>query len=200
MNIPQGVNPNSINLEYSLAQIDTLGKKQGIDPAKLAIIENTIRTTALSTTTNYAQKFFDSMKYSSTTASLSALGRANGEYQGTFLTRTLVALGLMHVAQAGAGVDFGGRIVGVFPCTCSPMNVGIILAPPGPPSYATVLSYTLGTELFSAHNIPLLGIEVLGDYLPAVPACLQYVGVGCAPTPTWGHITPFVGSSLLPSI
>ena len=198
MKIPEGVNPNAINLDYSIAQIDALGKKQGMDPAKLAAIESAVRTTALSTTTNYAQKFFDSVKYGTATGTASALGRTKSGNPGTLFTRLLIALGILHVAQADIGVNFGGRIVGVFPCTCAPVNVGIILAPPEPPTYATILSYTLGTELYASNNMPLLGISVLGTYIPAVPACLQYVGVACVPTPTWGHVSPLTGSSLLP--
>ncbi len=196
MKIPQGVNPNSINLEYSLELIRQDGKKHGISDDKIEQEIGAIREVA-ATTTDLAKEFFAKQKFTTTNTKLEDLTGAPVSL-GAFFLKGLSFLGLGTSAEASLGTPFGGLISFVFPCTCTGGTVwGTVIAPPLPPTYPVRLDVTIGTQLYLNYNIPLEGIYMLGFYEPGVQACYMYFGVTCAPIPSYGWVTPFVGSSLL---
>lgn len=87
------------------------------------------------------------------------------------------------------GLPFGGRVVFALPCTCS-ANLWVYFAPlspspPLPPTGALVYSPYL-TRLYSYFAIGTPASWELGDYVPGVQACFQYVGTSCVPIPAYG--------------
>jgi len=189
MQIPAGVNPNSINLDYFIATIDALGKEQGVDASELLAIESAIRSDA-ATTTDFRKKFFEEAKLKNKQATAHGIPAQ----LASILERALVFLGFAHVAEAQAvNAPFGGALYFAYPCSCS-LGVWLISIQPLPPTYPVALSYVIGTELFASYNIPFT-TELLGFYTPNVQKCYQHVGYYCPAIPNRGLITPFVGSS-----
>jgi len=191
MQIPADVNPNSVNLDYFIAEVDAVGKKQGTNPADLLAIESAIRQTA-ATTTDFRKKFFEEAKLKEKkTAAAPGLTAQLAQ----IFERTLAFFGFVQVAQAqSVDAPFGGALFYAYPCTCS--GNWLIGIEPLPPTLPALLSYDSGTQLFASHNIPAT-TELLGFYLPGTQACYEVVPDGCAPIPNEGWITPFVGSSPL---
>lgn len=181
-------NPNAAQIGNFVAAVDALGKKQGMDPSKLVAVEQAMRTIA-ATTTDLKMQFLlhANIKPASSIADSWAP-------QG-FGQRILSMLGLYTPARAGLGVGFGGALLSAIPCTCAP-DVWLIFLEPLPPSYAAILSYAAGTQLFASYNTPLT-THLLGIYEPGAPVCWMYVGVACAPPPQEGYITPQLGSAPL---
>jgi len=191
MQIPAGVNPNSINLEYFVSSVDTEGKKQGLSEETLRTIESVIRATA-ATTTDFRKEFFASASLKEKTAA-AAPQRLTG-FAGA-VERLLMAVGFVRVAQAFTGIPFGGALLYVYPCSCPP-GIWLIGIQPLPPSFAPLLSYQTGAQLFASYNIPAT-TELLGFYAPGIQACWQYAVAGCYPLPNAGLIEPIVGSAPL---
>lgn len=189
MQVPAGVEPNSINLEYAIAQIKELGKQQGRSSADLLAMESAIRTEA-ATTTDLRKAFFAGADLKAARESPPALDAFSSAVQ-----RALISLGFVRVAQAAGlpGVPFGGALLYALPCSCAPGN-WLLTIQPLPPSFATELSYTSGSQLFASYNIPAT-THLLGYYAAGTLGCWYIVPHGCAPYPSWGHIMPFVGSS-----
>jgi hypothetical protein len=179
-------NPNAAQIGNFIAAVDALGKKQGMDPAKLIAVEGAMRQVA-ATSTDLKQYFLlhANIKDASTMATIKE-PRDLGQ-------RILAMLGLYTPAEAGLGVAFGGALLSAVPCTCAP-DIWLIFLEPLPPSYAAVLSYAAGTQMFASYNSPLT-THLLGIYEPGAPACWFYVGIACATPPQEGYITPQLGSA-----
>lgn len=191
MQIPAGTNPNSINLEYALATIEALGKKQGISAEQLEATKAAIKNEALTSKTDFRKEFFNSKSLIAT--STTSLNIPPG-YEGNLAVRILSRLGLLKVASAATAIPFGGAVFFVFPCTCSPGNWALIIEPL-PPTYPTLLSYTTGTQLYASYNLPF-SLELLGLELPILSTCFTVGYPMCWLVPTQGHITPVVGSAI----
>lgn len=181
-------NPNLAHLDEFIAAIDALGKKQGMNPVKLIAVEKAIRTTAASTT-DFRKEF---LKETPLAIAGSAYSAPAVGFPG-IIRNVLVSLGLIHIAEAGNGIPFGGTLLYAIPCTCAE-GVWYIFLRPLPPSYATLLSYETGTQLFANYNTPAT-TELLGFYTPGVPACWFYAGVTCFAPPQEGLISPVLGSA-----
>ncbi len=181
-------NPNLAHLNEFIAAIDALGKKQGMDATKLISIEKAIRTTAASSTTDFRKEFLKEAPLAISGTAYSSMPGFSG-----IIRNVLVSLGLVHVAEAGSGVPFGGALTYAIPCTCAE-GVWYIFIRPLPPSYAMLLSYETGTQLFASYNTPMT-TELLGFYTPGPPACWFYAGVTCAFPPQEGLISPILGSA-----
>lgn len=203
MPVPAGVNPNTINLDYEIALVTKVGKEQGVSDEKIQQEIQNIRN-IVATTTNLSNTFFSRIAAAAQTPgpTLSFADEVNNSFGTAFLKIfSLLGLGPIERARAAtASVPFGGHIVFIYPCTCTAGEVWrVTIAPPLPPSYATLLDAPVGEQLFASYNSPLVGIYELGFYMPGAPSCIMYYGVTCAPNviPGWGTILPFVGSSPL---
>jgi hypothetical protein len=123
---------------------------------------------------------------------------------GFYVAYGLAALLIpMTYVAAVTGIDFGGKVIAVVPCTCSPYTRITFISSRGVTTGLPVsLDYFLtGTQLFSKYNLPA-GRQLMGKFVPG-PLCLDYIGVACKPRvipaggpPAIGTITPYVGSSI----
>lgn len=188
-------NPNSANLEYAITEVRKIGKEQGVSDAELATVETSIRAVA-ATSTDLTKQFLETVTISSQRADLTILDRRITIHTDTLFGKALVKLGIAKVAHAAVPLQFGGTIAVALPCTCSPGIVWLLTMKPLPPTYATVLSYVSGTQLF-AYYIPTPHTlqSFLGFYSAGTQMCYM-TATPCVPAPNWGMITPDVGSSL----
>jgi hypothetical protein len=191
MALPSTVNPNTINLEYALATIELAGKKNGMSAEQIAALISAIRANA-ATTTDYRSNFFKSIKQATgTPPSLTAPTSIISP-----VVKLLSYFHIIEIADAAAGVPFGGRIFFTTPCTCS-INTSLLIIEPLPPTYPALLGYVNGSQLYLNHNLPFAS-ALLGTYIPGGQSCLMWSGPSCVPAPVQGVITPQVGSSLSP--
>ncbi len=194
MVVPEGVNPNSINLEYYVAMARETAKKKGMSDQDIAAGERMIRERAATTTVDFRKEFFKAAKIKS----LAPQSLSDGIW--TKVKKFLADAGVIKVADAALGIHFGGHIYYTSPCTCTAGEVWQIgLMPPLPPSYATFLAYALGTQLYSWYTLPF-STAVLGVYSPPDLICWDYWAYTCAIRfypPNWGVILPMTGSALL---
>jgi hypothetical protein len=177
MVIPPGVNPNSINLEYAISAVEQEGVKEGMSRSQLDAVEASMRTSAASTT-DFRKHFFDT-------------GSASKD---TVMFKLLSFFGLVKEADAATGLPFGGKVYYISPCTCTLGAAWMMIISPLPPTYANILTYIVGTELFLSYNLPF-SVALLGFYTPGVPACVMGFYPACAPAPNFGVIQPVVGSA-----
>ena len=196
---PAGGNPNLTNLEYSISEIKKIGKIQGVNDAELAAVESSIRE-VMATSTDLTKQFLEtaniSRKHAAKHFPSPRVTLSIKNIVASFLTR----LGIAKTAHAivVAPSPFGGTLVGAIPCTCSP-DVWLLTMKPLPPTYATVLSYVGGTQLFafySAGALPHTAQSFLGFYVGGLQSCWMATATPCAPVPNWGTISSHVGSSL----
>lgn len=192
-------NPNLVNLEYSISEIKKIGKIQGVSDAELAIVESAIREVT-ATSTDLIKQFLETANISQkpiTTQDPSPRITLNIR---NMVENVLTKLGIAKIAHAtvvATGVPFGGTLVGVVPCTCSP-DVWLLTMKPLPPTYATVLSYVGGTQIYMHYEtgaLPHPAQSFLGFYVPKLQSCWMTTATPCAPAPNWGTISPNVGSS-----
>jgi hypothetical protein len=108
-------------------------------------------------------------------------------------------------AQTGLGVQFGGYVVSVLPCTCSAsfLVIYIPLYPLAIPHVTNSLTLTPATFRYAYQQflaIPVPTSWHLGKYAPGVQACLIGVPPGCVPVFNDGAIletgSSFPGHSL----
>ena len=201
-NIPPTVvteNPNLKHLEYAITEIKKIGKQDGVSSSDLVAVEQSLRDVA-ATSTDLTKKFLETVVTSQSQARIDILNTKLSVKPESFVGKLLVSLGIAKVAHAAVPVPFGGTVVFAAPCTCGPW-AWLVVINPLPPSYATALSYILGTQVFLTNITPLttpphIAQSFLGEYIVAAPSCRMIVPPGCVVVPTWGTITPFVGSSL----
>ncbi len=79
--------------------------------------------------------------------------------------------------SVNAASVFGGRIMKVVPCTCSP-GMAIIVGPPRP----AILLYIPGASRLFRYGRIMPGVWSLGDYSSG-GTCMQIAGKTCAPYP-----------------
>jgi hypothetical protein len=193
-------NPNLKNLEYAITEVKKIGVNEGVSSSDLALVEQSLRAVS-ATSTDLTKKFLETVVTSKKQAHIDVLNTKLSVKPDSFLGKTLVRFGIAKIAHAVAPVPFGGTVVFAAPCTCGP-EAWLVIINPLPPSYATALSYILGTQIFLTNTLPLSVLpphsaqSFLGEYLAAVPSCRMVVPPGCVVVPTWGTITPYVGSSL----
>lgn len=193
--IPAVTNPNSINLEYAITEVRKVGKSQGVSDAELDTVEASIRTVA-ATSTDLTKQFIETATISSQRADLNIRNHRFAIDTNNLFGKVLVKLGVVKVAHAAIPLPFGGTIALAVPCTCSPGVVWLLTMKPLPPTYATVLSYVSGTQLFASYvPTPHPAQSFLGLYSAGTQACYM-TATPCVPAPNWGMITPDVGSSL----
>lgn len=176
-------NPNFKNADALLAAINSTATKQGYSKAQIDVMEQAVLK-ELATTTDLSALFFSQLEKSQQTAQSS--------YIGKFVAAVNDLLGIRH-AEASIGIPFGGTILTPFYCNQS-NNWMLTLKPVGP-TYATLLSYFMGTEAFDYHTLPF-SLYVVGTYSPpgicTIGACPY-----CVHIPTWGTILPETGSSAI---
>ncbi len=194
------MNPNLKNLEYAITEVKKIGAKEGVSSSDLALVEQSLRDVS-ATSTDLTKKFLETVVTSKAQAQIDVLNTKLSVKPNSFFGKVLVRLGVAKIAQAVAPVPFGGTVVFAAPCTCAPL-AWLVVINPLPPSYATALSYILGTQVFMTNVAPLSVIpphiaqSFLGEYIVGAPTCRMVVPPGCVVVPTWGTISPFVGSSL----
>lgn len=96
-------------------------------------------------------------------------------------------------SEAAIGLAFGGRIVGMTVCTCSPaialFVAGAITRPPG------FYALPAGARTYAMYQFhPPSWIK--GKYIPGVQSCLMYYGTTCAPLPDVVGTIIMAGTSL----
>jgi hypothetical protein len=99
-------------------------------------------------------------------------------------------------ADASIGLPFGGPLLYVYPCTCSPAWVTFTGPTANPLTSDLLLTYITGSQAYGYYTLPF-SPHILGTYLITPPACYMYAGISCIPFYTEGTITPLVGSALL---
>lgn len=193
-------NPNLVNLEYSISEVRKIGKSQGVSDAELAIVESAIREVT-ATSTDLIKQFLQTANISQkpiTTQGPSPRITLNIQNVARNILTKLGIAKIAHAAVVTGAVPFGGTLLGAIPCTCS-ADVWLLTMKPLPPTYATVLSYVGGTQLFayySAGIFPHTAQSFLGFYVPKLQSCWMTTATPCAPAPNWGTISPNVGSSV----
>lgn len=183
-------NPNTKRVEEAIAIVDSIGKKQGFDTAKLQLAKDALRAQAATTTDLTAQFLSVLAKSSKPLTTLPKISLLEKSQQNA--SNLLVKIGLIKPAQAQAGIPFGGYLVFPFYCTCS--YNWLVTITPLPPSFAVLLSYYEGTQIYANYTLPF-ATAMLGFYSTGAQ-CAIYYGYGCATIPTEGLIYGFVGSSL----
>lgn len=193
------VNPNLKNLEYAITEVKKIGVKEGVLSADLVAVEQSLRDVS-ATSTDLTKKFLETVVVAKKQAQVDILNAKLSVASESFVGKLLVGLGVAKIAHAAVPVPFGGTVVFAAPCTCGP-EAWLVVINPLPPSYATALSYILGTQIFLMNITPSIvpphtAQSFLGEYIVGAPTCRMVVPPGCVVVPTWGTISPFVGSSL----
>jgi peptidoglycan hydrolase-like protein with peptidoglycan-binding domain len=176
----ENANPNQALLPSILADIETVGAKQGTKASAIKAAQDAV-TKQLATSTDLRAAFIKqvtSTKMSLAPQSQNLLARIDASLGNIFLPR---------IAHAAIGLPFGGLLLAAVPCNGGIWNVYIT---PLPPTLVVTLSYLSGSQLFSSYNIPFTS-SMLGFYEPGPGACV----IGTVPVPAEGYITPFVGSA-----
>lgn len=180
-------NPNLKNIDKVMAALDATAAKQGITSEKLAIIKAAVLKEA-ATTTDLRAAFLKQAAYAHQAVQ-------DDSYGGKILATIEQAFNSVFMpahAQAAVAAPFGGALL--FPIFCTQSATWLLAIQPLPPTYATLLTYVPFTEAFLSYNIPVTN-ELLGYYVPGAGVCIMGVCPACTYVPSWGMITPMVGSS-----
>ncbi len=186
-------------LEGYIGKIRELSKKQGMEPATMALIEEKIRQEAA--TVDMRKAFIEKEKK----AHEQKIQAQTSSAMGRFLLKTVATIEDIFTIQKAQAVavlvPFGGFVTYVNPiiCDCSGVvtQMYVVLGGAAPPISNILLNYVNGSEAFLNYNLPEPGVATLGFYVPAVQSCLTYIGTGCVIVPAVGQITPETGSSLV---
>lgn len=189
--IKNNINPRNLeNLDYSISEIKKIGAEQNVSNENLIAVEKAIREIA-ATSTDLTAEFYKNanIKYINE--------ESGGFFKKIFLAlKSMFGVNFIKTSDAALLAPFGGTTLLAVPCTCS-AGVWLVTLKPLPPTYATLLSYISGTQLFLSYiPVPYPKREFLGFYVPGVQACYFYVGITCVPAPNWGMMTSFLGSSI----
>ncbi len=194
--VPEGVNPNSINLEYYIAVAREDAIKNGMSDQEITAGEQTIRERAASPI-DFRKEFFKSEIAKS--ANTQALSNTVGLKVKHLLEKVLTRFGIVGIAYAGPGIPFGGKIYYASPCTCTGGAVYQVAMMPLPPTNVRFLAYTLGTQIYAGYTLPF-STNVLGNYSAGDPICWDICYKCCkirTSPRNWGVIMPNTGSSVL---
>ena len=108
---------------------------------------------------------------------------------------TLIVLGITFPFRSYAAVNlfnFGGYITYVYPCTCSPPILWILVIGPKPGAFV----YIPGVSVSYMWYMLYPSVATKGNYLPSIGQCWMYAGVTCVLWPSIGQITQ-IGTSLV---
>ena len=180
-------NPNEKNLDTFLSIVEKYSRDRGISSDAIATIKSQI-IHDVATSTDLQDQFLHLVQ-----AKISQAPVPVKSFLAD-ITRSLKTSLFPKRVIAGTGTPFGGALLFSFFCTCSAN--WLITLQPLPPTFATLLSYEIGSQLYLSYNIPYTN-WLLGEYTAGAGQCLIYVGTGCASIPSTGLITPTVGSSPL---
>jgi peptidoglycan hydrolase-like protein with peptidoglycan-binding domain len=183
-------NPNLKNLDKFLIAIDDTAAKQGVSAADLATIKEKVME-GVATTTDLRAAFLKMV------ANKPDQPVATNSYVGTLLATIREAFGKIFLperAYAASAAPFGGALLFTFYCNQS--NTWLLTVEPLPPTYATLLTYVPWSQAFASYNIPITNF-LLGFYAPGAGVCVVGACPYCITIPSWGMITPMVGSSPL---
>ncbi|MHB8660457.1 MAG: peptidoglycan-binding domain-containing protein [Minisyncoccota bacterium] len=186
-------NPNLAQLDYVISVVNKREKQQGVADQEISTLDQDLRD-VMATTTDLTAEF---LSQASIRTSTGALGMQPDAPQD-FLTKLLIALGIMQPAYAATGVPFGGTLAAAVPCTCTGGYVWLLtMKIPLPPSYAELLADIPTSQLYlSKVPTPHTAESFLGFYAAGAPSCVMGAPPFCFPIYTWGTVEPFVGSSL----
>lgn len=187
--INNNINPRNLeNIDYLISEVKKIGVKQNMSNEKLLAAEKVIRE-AVATSTDLMAEFYKSanIKYTS----------AEGE---GFFKKLLSLFNFIKISQAQSamGTAFGGQVMSAIKCTCNP-TAWLVTFMPLQPTYATLLSYLSGTQLYlNKVPVPHAKQYFLGFYdsTSATTICKMISGPTCITLPDWGLIMPTVSSSL----
>ena len=185
------LNPNLNNLGVFIDALDKVSKKQGISAEKLALIKKQI-VLDRATSTDFQKEFVKFVETNTKTFPQNTLIKPSAITAiNNFFN--FIKYGITpKKAIAGTGTPFGGAVLFSYFCTCS--GNWLITLEPLPPTFVTLLTYTIGSQAYLSYNIPFTP-WLLGEYTPGAGICESYIGVGCATVPSEGLINPMVGSS-----
>ena len=192
-------NPNLVNLDKYVAKLGEVTLQSGLPSETVALIQKKARDEAL--TMNFQQVYAERVK--------AALQKRNATTSQSMINRlvqgaiaSIQDMFAIHVANAFVPTPFGGFVTYVNPviCDCDPAITQLFVAiPDAPPPVSNIfLTYLDGSEAFPYYTLPLEGVATVGFYSAAVQACYTYIGYSCILVPSFGQITPVVGSSLVP--
>lgn len=190
-NAPQ--NPNLRNLDVFLSSIDTVAAMQGVPAATVAAIKTQVAKDA-ATTTDLQTAFLGMTGATQNTTSQSSQSDSSaGVVGGVAIVGGIAALAGGGSSASGGTTAFGGSLLYSYYCNCS--STWLLTLSPLPPSFATLLTYTPGSQAYLSFNIPQTK-WLLGQYSGG-GSCSVYVGYGCISIPSQGMITSTVGSSAM---
>jgi hypothetical protein len=183
------INSNLANLDKFIAKVVEINRKNGSSEKDLQLMADTLRETIINSDIDYKKEFEELLTNESKLSifskkpSLSIFDKA--------LSKTLSFLGITpSMAQASAGIPFGGALLYAFFC---PYNASwMITIEPLPPTFVALLTYYPGTQGFASYNIPFTS-WLLGSYVTS--GICMIPGKPVVVIPTEGTITPMVGSS-----
>ena len=179
-------NPNTKNINLVLDAIDRIGQKKGISADKLSLAKQVVIAEA-ATSTDLKQQFLDVLK--------TTVAKNEKKPKGVWSSLIRQANNILFPKRAMAisGTPFGGALL--FSMYCSESENYWITVQPLPPTFATLLTYELGTQIYLSENIPYT-TELLGFYTAGAP-CIQGECPYCVEMPDEGMISPEVGSNPL---
>lgn len=187
---------NLENMEWYIDKVKETARNQGFEEEKIVLIEKTIRDTVEATTTDLKADFTKQLKVAMEARRKEMAMKAESDPNPFVRVFTKISMNLENLfpkAEASIGVPFGGRLMYTFPCTCSgAWSVGLI---PTGPTYAPILSVYAGSQAYAYYSAPF-ALHFLGTYIPGVQACWMYAVLACFPFPSYGIMTPFLGTAL----
>jgi peptidoglycan hydrolase-like protein with peptidoglycan-binding domain len=191
---------SSTPLQQYVTAVNKLGVQQGYSSSTLTLITAKILATDASTT-EFEAKFYKEQQALYQKQASIEINKPFAQKVFDIIVASAKRLLTPDIAQAGAGLPFGGFVTYSNPliCDCPPGVTQIFVALGAPtPTSNLLLDYVDGTEAFSWYTLPTPGVATLGIYEPGVQSCITYVGDACVLVPAVGTITPEVGSSLVP--
>lgn len=188
--ISSTTNPNNLkHLDTLLADIQKVGVKQGLSQSQLQQAREAALT-AVATSTDLQQAFIDAAEKSSTVA-VNVFPRSTF---GNVLNSFLAGVGNFVKPQpvfAQSGTPFGGSLVSTLYCTQTG-NWYVDITPLAP-SYAVLLTYEIGTQMYMMFDLPF-ALNLLGSYTGGSP-CIEGECPYCVTLPSEGQISGNTGSS-----
>lgn len=179
-------NPNTKDLDLVLEAIDRIGQQNGFSDEQLRLAKQVVIDQA-ATTTDLNQKFIETVTNNISMVPQPLQSRLVDVFER--LKETVFA----KKAMAAIGTPFGGRLL--FSMYCTQSQNWWIGVQPLPPSFATLLTYQIGTQIHLGRNIPRTS-QLLGRYGPGAP-CVQGWCPSCVVMPYQGMIYPSTGSSAI---
>lgn len=185
--ISSTTNPNNLtHVNTLLADINTVGQKQGLTTAEIQKAQNAVLQ-VVATSTDLMQAFLAAADLkSSPQVSETPFQQALGK----FLAVTQAFL-KPEQAHAQASTPFGGALIDSVYCTGS--ENWLLTVEPLPPTFAALLTYETGTQVYMSFDIPAT-LELLGSYTSG-SQCIEGICPYCVTIPSEGEVSSETGSS-----